>query len=179
MKRIYTLFAFVAVLLSIVACSPDISFIPVENPNTEVEGDDDSNTENEENNPNEGTDDENNTDTENPDEGAGNDERNDTENEDDTTQSDQGSEEVIEPNADVEPWIGAVADDVSKDVVGTDADLYVELNSFTKRVVVRYDGTTATVENSNSAIIAHISGAYVTIDMSTNNVDGVEIVAQG
>ena len=130
MKRIYTLFALVAVLLSIVACSPDISFIPVENPNTEVEGDDDSNTEN-------------------PDEGAGNDERNDTENEDDTTQPDQGSEEVIEPNADVEPWIGAVADDVSKDVVGTDADLYVELNSFTKRVVVRYDGTTATVENSN------------------------------
>lgn len=183
MKRIYTLFALVAVLLYIVACSPDISFIPVENPNTEVEGDDGSNTENEENNPNEGTDDEDNTedntDTENPDEGAGNDEGNDTENEDDTTQPDQGSEEVIESNSDIEPWTGAVADDASKDVVGTDADLYVELNSFTKRVVVRYDGTTATVENGNSSIIAHISGAYVTIDMSTNNVDGVEIVAQG
>ena len=63
--------------------------------------------------------------------------------------------------------------------MSSDADFYVEANTFTSRVVVTFNGSTATVETSNSSIKANISGAYVTIDMQSNSVSGVEIVALG
>ena len=160
MKRILPLLSLLAILFFIVACSPDITVLPSEDPDTEVDGGgDEDNTGNENT---EGSEDD------------GNDENNGN-----PTQPDQSSDEEIVPNGDIDPWTGAVADDASSDIVGSDSDLFVELNNFGKRVVVRFDGTTATVENSNSSIISHISGAYVTIDMTTNGVDGVEIVAMG
>ena len=170
MKRLLPLLSQLAILFFVVACSPDITFSPSEDPDTEVDGGGD-----EDNTGNENTE---GSENENP-EGEGSEDDGNDENNGNPTQPDQGSEEEIVPNGDIEPWTGAVADDASSDIVGSDSDLFVELNNFGKRVVVRFDGTTATVENSNSSIISHISGAYVTIDMTTNGVDGVEIVAMG
>ena len=172
MKRLFTLLSLLAILCIVAACSPEITFTPNEDPSTEVEGDGDENTENEGND----NEDENTEGDGSENKSDGNEEQKPDE---EPTQPDQGSEDDVVPNDDIDPWTGAVADDAAKDIVGSDKDLFVELNSFTNRVVVRFDGNSATVENSNSAIIAHISGAYVTIDFSTNNVDGVEIVAQG
>ena len=165
MKRLLSLLSLFVILCFVAACSPEITFTPNEDPSTEVEGDGDENTEGD------GSENESNEKEED-----GNEEQKPDE---EPTQPDQGSEDDIVPNDDIDPWTGAVADDAAKDIVGSDKDLFVELNSFTNRVVVRFDGNSATVENSNSAIITHVSGAYVTIDFSTNNVDGVEIVAQG
>ena len=182
MKRLLSPLSLFIILCFVAACSPEITFTPNENPSTEVEGDENENTENEgdenENTENEGNEngDENAEGDGSENKGDGNEEQKPDE---EPTQPDQGSEDDVVPNDDIDPWTGAVADDAAKDIVGSDKDLFVELNSFTNRVVVRFDGNSATVENSNSAIIAHISGAYVTIDFSTNNVDGVEIVAQG
>lgn len=173
MKRLFPLLSLLAILTLVAACSPEFTFIPTDDPSTEVGGNGDDNTgdQGDEGTENEGD----NTEGDGTENESGNEEGN----ENDPTQPDQGSEEEIVPNGDIDPWTGAVADDASRDVVGSDNDLFVELNSFTKRVVVRFDGNTATVESTNSAIITHISGAYVTVDMSTNGVDGVEIVAQG
>ena len=177
MKRLFTLLSLLAILCFVAACSPEITFTPNEDPSTEVEGDGDENTENEGNdNEDENTEGDGSENEGNEKEEDGNEEQKPDE---EPTQPDQGSEDDVVPNDDIDPWTGAVADDAAKDIVGSDKDLFVELNSFTNRVVVRFDGNTAAVESTNSAIIAHISGAYVTIDFSTNNVDGVEIVAQG
>ena len=173
MKRLFTLLSLFTILFFVASCSPEISFFPTEDPKTEEGGNDDENSDNE-GSENEGTEGEGNEGEGT--EGEGNEEQNP---EDEPTQPDQGNEEEIVPNDDIDPWTGAVADDASLDVVGSDNDLFVELNSFANRVVVRFDGNSATVENSNSAIITHVSGAYVTIDFLTNNVEGVEIVAQG
>lgn len=82
-------------------------------------------------------------------------------------------------NYDIAPWTGAWASDTSADMAGANEDLYWEANTITSRVIVTYDGTTATVETSNPRIESHISGSYVTIDMLTNSVSGVEIIALG
>lgn len=74
---------------------------------------------------------------------------------------------------------GEMADDASADIVGTDEDLYWEANSFTEKVYVVYDGTTAAVTSSNSAVLCNTSNAYVTIDMLTNSVKNVEIIVSG
>ncbi|MBR5131262.1 MAG: carbohydrate-binding domain-containing protein [Alistipes sp.] len=180
MKRLFSLTSLFVILFFVASCSPEISFFPTNDPNTEVEGDgNEENTENE-GSENEGSESEGDGTEGDGTEGDGNEgDGTEEQNPDEPTQPDQGNEEEIEPNGDIDPWTGAVADDVSRDVVGSDNDLFVELNSFTNRVVVRFDGNSATVENTNSAIVTHISGAYVTIDFMTNNVDGVEIVAQG
>lgn len=170
MKRLLPLLSLLAILFFVMACSPDITFLPSEDPDTEVDGGGD-----EDNTGNENTEGSENENTE----GEGSEDDGNDENNGNPTPPDQGYEEEIVPNDDIELWTGAVADDASSDIVGSDSDLFVELNNFGKRVVVRFDGTTATVENSNSSIISHISGAYVTIDMTTNGVDGVEIVAMG
>ena len=178
MKRLYPLLSLFAILIFVVACSPEISFVPVEDPNTEQGGNEDNNDENSSEEDNSKEDEENKEDEK----GDNNEKENGNEEgtEDDNTQPDQGSEgDEIEANTDIDPWTGAVADDAYLDAVGSDNDLFVELNNFGKRVVVRFDGNTATVENANSSIISHVSGAYVTIDMATNSVDGVEIVAMG
>lgn len=79
----------------------------------------------------------------------------------------------------ISAWNGETADDASQDKAGTDSGLYYEANTFSKTVTITYDGATASVENSNSQITCHVSGAYVTVDMLTNSVSGVNIVLKG
>ena len=100
---------------------------------------------------------------------------------DDPNEDIGGGNDVQNPSAnyDITPWTGVWASDAAMDAVGSDADYFWEANSFSNRVVVIFNGTTATVESSNSNIKSNISGAYVTIDMLTNSVSGVEIIALG
>ena len=178
MKRLFPLLSLFAILVFFVACSPEISFVPVEDPNTEQGGNEDSNNENSSEDDNSKEDEESKEDEkdDNNKEEIGGEEGTEYDN----TQPDHGSAgDEIEANTDIDPWTGAVADDAYLDAVGSDNDLFVELNNFSKCVVVRFDGNTATVENSNSSIVSHVNGAYVAIDMVSNCVDGVEIVAMG
>ena len=79
----------------------------------------------------------------------------------------------------ISAWDGEKADDAHLDVVGTDADFYHEANSFTSTVTVTYNGSSASVETSNSKIKYDATGAYVTVDMQTNSVSNVEIIVKG
>lgn len=83
------------------------------------------------------------------------------------------------PNYDVAPWEGTAASDSSNDIVGTDTDIYHEVNNFTQLVVVRYNGSSANVTTTSADIKCYTEGAYVTIDMASNSVSGVEIIALG
>ncbi len=74
-------------------------------------------------------------------------------------------------------WDGTKATD--SDVPGSDNDLYHEANTFSKKVEVVFSGNTATVTKSDSEIISHVTDAYVTIDLATNTVSGVEIELKG
>ncbi|MDE6368444.1 MAG: carbohydrate-binding domain-containing protein [Muribaculaceae bacterium] len=85
------------------------------------------------------------------------------------------------PDFEIAPWDGEKADDASSDNVDTtNDDIYHEANSFTEKVTVIYDGSTARVIlDENSKIKYFTDGAYVTIDMLTNSVKGVEMVVSG
>lgn len=74
---------------------------------------------------------------------------------------------------------GSLATDAANDVIGSDEDTYWETNEFTKTVNVVYDGNTATVTSTSGDVVSHVSGAHVTIDLLTNSVKGVEIIASG
>ena len=121
MKRLFPLLSLFAILIFVVACSPEISFVPVEYPNTEQGGNGDNNDENSSEEDNSKEDEENKEDEK----GDNNEKENDEENgneegtEDDNTQPDQGSE-GDETNTDIDPWTGAVADDAYLDAVGSD-----------------------------------------------------------
>lgn len=172
----------VLALVTVVACSPEITFTPtpeeepeeVVDPNNKQDdegNEDDENKKEEEENEPKGDD-------ENTEKGDQNEEEDINKDEDNT---DDGNTEVDNPgiNNDITPWTGAWASDAGMDSVGSDADFYYEANSFTNLVVVTFNSTTATVESSNSNIKTNISGAYVTIDMLSNSVSGVEIIALG
>lgn len=92
-----------------------------------------------------------------------------------------GANDGDDPDFDavISEYAGEMADDASKDIVGTDEDIYWEANGFKETVRVIYDGTTASVTTSNDKILSYVSGAYVTIDMLTNSVKNVEIVVSG
>lgn len=77
------------------------------------------------------------------------------------------------------PYQGQTANDADKDIVGTDEDIYWEANNFKNKVKVNYSGEIATVETDCEDIISNVSGAYVTIDLMTNSVSGVEIELSG
>lgn len=79
----------------------------------------------------------------------------------------------------IEEYDGETASDAANDVVGSDEDIYWEANSFVDTVTVIYSGTSATVTTTNSAINTNVSGAYVAIDMQTNSVKNVVIIASG
>lgn len=81
----------------------------------------------------------------------------------------------------ISPWDGEKADDADADRVDpSNADIYHEANSFNEKVIVVYDDTNASVTVSDgSRVNYHVDGAYVTIDMLTNSVKGVEIIASG
>ncbi len=82
-------------------------------------------------------------------------------------------------DATIYAWRGEMADDAALDVVGSDEDLYWEANKFSDTVKVVYSGSSATVTTTNSDILYYVSGAYVTIDMLTNSVKGVELIVSG
>lgn len=79
----------------------------------------------------------------------------------------------------ISDYDGETADDATNDVVGSDEDIYREVNTFSDTVKVVYSGTTATVTTTNSGILTNIHNAYVTVDMLTNEVKNVCIVASG
>lgn len=74
---------------------------------------------------------------------------------------------------------GQLATDADKDIVGTDADIFWEVNSFKNKVTITYSGNNASVETDNPDILYKISGAHVVIDMMSNSVSGVEINLNG
>lgn len=200
-NKIITGLIVVILSLSYYACTPIIEFTPEapEEPETEVKDDETGNNNQDDNqeedkNEDEGEEEKDNPNTDDPaddpnnndptDEPIGDDptaEPGDDDNSDDRGEDIGGSGDVQDPNAnyDITPWSGAWASDGGMDVVGSDADLFWEANTFSNRVVVTFNGTTATVESSNSTIKSNISGAYVTIDMQSNSVSGVEIIALG
>lgn len=157
LKALILMFATVA----LIGCSAEISFTPSvedETPSEEVE-DEEVKTDDE-------TDDENNGEEQEKKEDEG----------DDSGQTDVNNPDVYN---DITPWTGIWASDAGMDAVGSDPDFYYEANTFSNLVVVTFNGNTATVESSNSSIKSDISGAYVTIDMLTNGVSGVEIIVLG
>lgn len=77
------------------------------------------------------------------------------------------------------PYDGQTAADASADVVGTDADLYHELNDFSTKVEITYSGSTATVSTASQAVLYSVDGAHVTVDLLTNSVKNVNLVLKG
>ena len=159
-------------LMTVVACSPEIIFTP-------SQGDGSEEVDNPEDKKDDATEEDENKEDGNEENTDGSDESKDDQTGDEN--QDEGDIEVDNPdvNSDVAPWAGKWASDAAMDSVGSDADFYYEANSFSNLVVVTFNGTTASVESSNSNIKTNVSGAYVTIDMLTNSVSGVEIVALG
>ena len=90
-----------------------------------------------------------------------------------------GSNIEPDPDADlsITAWSGEWATDSGNDAVGSDKDFFYELNTFSNRVTVTYNGSTASVESNNSSIKSYITGAYVGLDMTS--VSGVEIIVKG
>ena len=92
-----------------------------------------------------------------------------------------GSDDGDMPDFDttIYPYQGQTATDADKDIVGTDADIYWEANTFKNKVTVAYSGNKATVETNNQDIRYEINDAHVVIDMLSNSVSGVEINLSG
>ena len=176
LKALILMFATVA----LIGCSAEISFTPNvedETPSEEVK---DEEVKDEEVNDEEEKTEEEKTEEEKTDEtGDENNEEEQEKKEDDG--DDSGQTDVNDPDTynDVTPWTGIWASDVGMDAIGSDPDFYYEANTFPNLVVVTFNGNTATVESSNSNIKSDISGAYVTIDMLSNGVSGVEIIVLG
>ena len=93
------------------------------------------------------------------------------------TSSDDGT--VPSFSSVITDWNGETADDATQDVAGNDDAFYHEARDFYNTVTVTYNGSTATVESSNSRIITNVSGAYVAVDMQTNSVTATEIIVKG
>lgn len=94
------------------------------------------------------------------------------------TDADDGNRPSFDPV--IYPWSGEKATDASADKIdSSNADIYHEANSFTEKISVVFNGSSATVSSSNSSIITYADGAYVTVDMQTNSVKDVEIVVSG
>ena len=182
MKQLYILFLCTSLILALSACTAEV-VITTDNPNkTENsernEGGDDND---EENKPSEPEDNQGENDAE--DEGGedNNDNQND-QNEENSDNSDNNDTTIDENPAyfyDMEAWSGEWADDSYLDNVGSNADLYHELNTFNNTIIVHFDGSNATIDSNNSSILHHIDGGYVTIDMQTNSVANTEIILLG
>ncbi|MBR5821761.1 MAG: carbohydrate-binding domain-containing protein [Alistipes sp.] len=154
---------------------------PTEQPNTPNEGDNSEENENEERNNNE---DNTPSDGGNSNEGGENtpstgDENPDQNDEGNGDEGNGGNNVEPAPDADlsITAWNGEWATDSGSDAVGSDKDLFYELNTFNNRVTVTYNGGTASVESNNSSIKSYITGAYVALDMTS--VSGVEVVVNG
>ena len=166
----------------------------IEDPENGEENEDPENSEENEDpeNSEENEDPENGEENEDPENGE---ENEDPENGEENEDPEKGSEEednndngdsdtptdVTEPDADtsISRWTGLWATDAGRDVVGNNSDFFHELNTFDNIVTVRFNGSSAVVEKSNSSINTHIDGAYVTLDMQSNSVSGVKVVVSG
>lgn len=168
---------------------------PTEQPNTPNKGDNSAENENEEENDNEdntpsegdNSEEENNDnnettppsgdENENDDENGG--ENGDDNNNEEGDDNEDGYSGEPAPDADlsITAWNGDWATDVGNDAVGTDKDFFYELNTFSNTVVVTYNGSTASVESSNSSIKSYVTGAYIALDMTS--VSGVEVIVKG
>lgn len=155
--------------------------LPAEAPNEKpVDPDDEDSTEDEGNEENKESGEE---DDKTGDESGG--ENEDPENGSEEDNNDNGNSDtptdVTEPDADtsISRWTGLWATDADRDIVGNNSDFYHELNTFDNIVTVRFNGSSAVVEKSNSSINTHIDGAYVTLDMQSNSVSGVKVVVSG
>ncbi len=90
-------------------------------------------------------------------------------------------------DGDINDYDGDTADDADDDNVGdnigtgAEKDFYWESadNSWKKIVTVTYNGSTAEVTTTNDKVIWSVDGAYVTIDMETNDADKCEIIVSG
>lgn len=158
---------------------------PIEQPTQPEEGDnlgDDQNEEennNEDNTPSDG----NNSDDQNEgtEPGEENPEENPEKDPEQNPDENEGGNIVPEPDPDADlsitAWSGEWATDSGYDTVGTDKDFFYELNTFSNRVTVTYNGNTASVESNNSSIKSYITGAYVGLDLTS--VSGVEVIVKG
>lgn len=92
-----------------------------------------------------------------------------------------GADDTTAPEFDavIHDYDGQMATDADKDIVGTNEDLYCELNDFSTVVKISYDGDEAAVENPSDKILVHKQGAHVVIDMLTNSVKNVNIELSG
>ncbi|MCD8394485.1 MAG: carbohydrate-binding domain-containing protein [Bacteroidales bacterium] len=80
----------------------------------------------------------------------------------------------------ISAWDGQTATDASSaSNVGTDKDIYHELNTFSNVLTITYNGTSASYTSTNDNIIVYHTGAHVTVDMLTNDVDKTEIILRG
>ena len=163
---------------------------PTEQPSTPNEGNNFGEDKNEEGNNNEdNTPDDNNSDDQNNDNndnpsiddpnGDLNGDENGDENREDTGDNNGGSGVEPDPGADfsITPWSGEWATDTAYDSVGSDKDFFYELNTFSNRVIVTFNGSTASVDCNNSNIKSYITGAYVGLDMT--GASGVEVIVKG
>ncbi|MCC8037121.1 MAG: carbohydrate-binding domain-containing protein [Bacteroidales bacterium] len=77
-------------------------------------------------------------------------------------------------------WDGQTASDTSKaSDYGSDKDIYHELNTFSNVLTITYNGTSASYTTTNDKILVYQTGAHVTVDMLTNDVDKTEIILKG
>ena len=79
----------------------------------------------------------------------------------------------------IKAYDGQTADDAANDKVGSNKDLFWELNDFTTDIVVTYNDTQATVETANSDVKYITSGAHVVLDLKTGDVSGANVVVKG
>lgn len=82
-------------------------------------------------------------------------------------------------NFSISEWMGEMADDSNLDVIEEDENHYYEANTFDHIISIDYQENIASVTCENKDILCYNSGAYVTIDMATNSVSGVEIIVKG
>lgn len=91
--------------------------------------------------------------------------------------SDDG--EIPDFSTTIYPYQDQTATDADKDIVGTDADIYWEANTFSNKVTIIYAGDIASVETNNPDIRYEVNDAHVVIDMLSNSVSGVQINISG
>lgn len=92
-----------------------------------------------------------------------------------------GNDDGNRPDFDTQilPYQGETASDADKDIVGSDEDIFWEVNNFKNRVSVTFSGEKATVTTDCTDVITRTEGANVVIDMLTNSVSGVQIDING
>lgn len=91
---------------------------------------------------------------------------------------DSGNENLTpEIETDEDGYDGGTSDDVSDDVVGENPDIYWENTDFKTIVNVRYNGSESEVTVSDPAVVYHVSGADVTVELG--DISDAEVILEG